>query len=389
MRTQDNTSRQLLTRYSLTNVPIVLCVLSNENYDLRDTDHTGMALQRCKSVESVLQQETVEAIESPKGIIAKIRIVLNNITVEPMLLCYTFPSIMCMYAVQNLNLEKVCRVNLNYTTEVCDAMYLRNKSGYTDDAEIEVQKYVAEINAYKHALTSFLPPFMLLFLGSWSDRHGKRKPCMFLALAGDCIAAVLCLISVYFYYELPAEFNIFAEGLPQGLAGSWLMMYMAVSSYISSVSGEDTRTLRLGALHIFSSVCCAIGTVLSGLLYKLLGCEGVLCISLCLYGIGIAYLHLKVDEVAIEKEDDTVEERGSGLKDIFELRHVLETFKVAFKDGKKNRRKRICTIMVLVILTVGPGWGRYVWFCLKALMIFEHQKKLKMLFRDPVIYKKY
>lgn len=320
-----------------------------------------MALERSKSIEAGLQQETMKAIESPKGIMAKLKIVFSNITVEPMLLCYTFPSIMCMYAVQNLNLEKVCRVNLNYTTEVCDAMYLRNKSGYSDEAEKEVQKYVAAMNGLKNGLTSFLPPIMLLFLGSWSDRHGKRKPCMLLALVGDGTSAVLCLFSVFFYYELPVEFNVFAEGIPQGLAGSWLMMHMAVSSYISCVSNEDTRTIRLGALHIFSCVCSAMGIVLSGILYKLLECKWIFCIGLCLYATAMLYLHFKVDEVVVQ-EETVVREKLGGLKDVFDWRHVKETFQVAFKEGKKNRKKRICVIMVLVVITVGPWAGMLILF---------------------------
>lgn len=319
-----------------------------------------MVLEKCTSIETGLQQETLEAINASTttGIIAKIKMFVDNITVEPVLFCYTFPSIMCMYAMQNLNLEKVCRVNLNYSEQICDAMTLRNRSGYGDEDEKTVQRYVATINAYKNGLHSFLPPLMLLFLGSWSDRHGRRKPCMTLAIAGDSISAVLCIVSTYFYYELPVEFNVFAEGVPQGFSGSWIMMYMAVSSYIGTTSSVETRTIRLGALHIFNSVCCAAGTVISGLLYKLIGASGIFYVGLFMYFVGYLYLHFKVDEIPEEKEKSAHPSVGF-WKDVFDPVHIKDTFVVAFKDGKNNRKKRILVIMFLVVITVGPGAGKY------------------------------
>lgn len=56
--------------------------------------------------------------------------VWQNITVEPMVACYIMPSVLASLATQNLNLEKACRVNMNYTTVVCDALTNRETQGY-------------------------------------------------------------------------------------------------------------------------------------------------------------------------------------------------------------------------------------------------------------------
>lgn len=59
------------------------------------------------------------------------RAVWSNITVEPLLAAYIIPSVLSTMATQNLNLEKACRVNLNYPVELCDALTRRDTLNYT------------------------------------------------------------------------------------------------------------------------------------------------------------------------------------------------------------------------------------------------------------------
>lgn len=61
----------------------------------------------------------------------RIRYLWNNITVEPMLACYIIPSVLSSLAVQNLNLEKACRVNLAYPDYVCDSLSRRETANFT------------------------------------------------------------------------------------------------------------------------------------------------------------------------------------------------------------------------------------------------------------------
>lgn len=61
----------------------------------------------------------------------KWKYVKSKITVEPMLACYIMPSVLAGLATQNLNLEKACRVNLNYDPYVCDALTRRETANYT------------------------------------------------------------------------------------------------------------------------------------------------------------------------------------------------------------------------------------------------------------------
>lgn len=288
----------------------------------------------------------------------KIREIVSDLSVEPILFCYSWPSVMASIAMQNLNLEKACRVNLRYDEKICDAMSVRNQSGYDERDEQETQKIVASINGYKSILQSVLPILILLFLGSWSDRHAKRKPCMILPLVGEIGTTLGSLISLYFFYELPVEFNCFAEAIPQGLGGGWYTMCVGVFTYVTQISSEENRTLRIGAVSVLVTISLGLGSTMSGILFNKLGFSGVFLLSIAMYTIALIYIHFKIHDTEEVKEMPVEEAPKKGfLRDLFDLTHIKETIKVAFKRGPRNRKKRICAIMLLLMVTIAPVIG--------------------------------
>lgn len=137
------------------------------------------------------------------------RNIWNNITLEPMLICYLMPGMLMILGVENLNLEKACRVNLNFNETVCDALRIRDIEHYKEQEEA-VHKLVAQLTGWKTGINSALPCFMIVFFGSWSDRHGKRKPSILIPLCGQTITSMLLLLCVYFD-RTPIELTIFVE----------------------------------------------------------------------------------------------------------------------------------------------------------------------------------
>lgn len=106
--------------------------------------------------------------------IEKCKHVKRNITVEPVLAGHIIASVLGALATQNLNLEKACRVNLNYEAHICNALTQRQTSNYTEE-EKAVQTLVAGMQGWRSVLQSLMPCLLILFWGSWSDRHGRRK----------------------------------------------------------------------------------------------------------------------------------------------------------------------------------------------------------------------
>ncbi|KAJ8943028.1 hypothetical protein NQ318_022572 [Aromia moschata] len=327
-----------------------------------------MSLEKSKSLEAGLQSIALDAEEPPKlkklSFRQKAKIILTDITVEPIMICYVLPSVMASIATQNLTLEKACRVNLRFPEDVCDALSIRNESypGYKESEEA-VQRLSAYVAIFKNVIQSALPSALLLFLGSWSDRHKRRKPCIINPVLGD-IAMILCFaLCTYFFYELPMELNAISESLPPALTGGWFAMFMGTFTYISGVTSEETRTIRIGAVNMFMNVSLCVGIALSGVCYEKLGFYGVYALALAIYSVGLVYGIFFVKDIdEIERERGVVVEnrKGNGksfLKDFFDTKYVVETFRVAFKKGERNRRARVCMIMILVMVIIGPMHG--------------------------------
>lgn len=288
----------------------------------------------------------------------KVTYIRTNITVEPMLALYTIPSVLASLATQNLSLEKACRVNLGYSDQVCDALAVRDTANYTLE-ETEVQRLTASMAGWKTFIQSALPAMIILFVGSWSDRHGRRKPCMLLPIVGEFLTSIGLLICTFFYYELPIQAATFSEAVFPAVTGGWFVMFMAVFTYIADVTSEVDRTFRIGVVNVFFSIAIPIGMALSGVAYRLIGFYGVFSLACVMYVCSFYCGWKLVKEEPKKWSGDGPEPTGiiGFLKDFFDVRFLLETLKTCFKQGANNRRLKVILLMVVVMMVIGPLHG--------------------------------
>ncbi|XP_008546539.1 solute carrier family 46 member 3 [Microplitis demolitor] len=317
----------------------------------------------------------------------KCNFLFSNITVEPMVACYIMPSVLASLATQNLNLEKACRVNLAYSDDICSALAARNTTVYREE-EAAVQQLVAGMQTWKLALQSGLPSLLILFLGAWSDRTGHRKPCMLLPIVGEFLTSVSLLACTYWFYELPMEAAALAEAFWPAVTGGWFTMLMAVFSYVGDITTVESRTLRIGTVNVFLSIGIPIGMSLSGILYMKIGFYGVFAISTVCYILSFIYGVVVVKEAPrppnfIPPEKTEKMSICANVVDFFAFRHISETFRVAFKEDANNRQRRICVLMIVVMVVVGPMYGemavmylftryRFNWNELKFSMFYTY-----------------
>lgn len=282
---------------------------------------------------------------------------------------YIMPSVLASLATQNLNLEKACRVNLAYGDSICSALAARNTSALTAE-ETAVQQLVASMQTWKTALQSFFPSVLIIFMGAWSDRTGLRKPCMMLPIVGEFLTSLSLIACTYWFYELPMEAAGVLEALWPALTGGWFTMIMGTFSYMGDITSVESRTVRVGVVNSFLSLGVPVGMALSGVLYVKIGFYGVFGIAAVCYFFSFMYGLLVVKEapraVELRKNNKLAAElKGATswwaqLTDFFALRHVKETFRVAFKQGQSNRRQRVMVLMLIVMVLIGPMYGESI-----------------------------
>lgn len=244
--------------------------------------------------ERPLKSETALEIQS-MTCLEKLRYIKSNITVEPVLAFFVMPSVLATLATQNLNLDKACRVNLGFDDEVCTALRLRKRANHTFE-EDEVQKLIASVQGWKSVVNTIVPTLLMLFIGAWSDKTGKRKICMLMPILGEFMTCVLNMINTYFFKEVSVEWTVFMEVIFPSLTGGWYTMFLGTFSYLGDITSTETRTFRMGILNLCMTIGFPIGMGLSGVLLKCLGYYGVFAISGTLQFINFCYVLFAIED---------------------------------------------------------------------------------------------
>lgn len=124
------------------------------------------------------------------------------------------------------------------------------------------------MSGYKSALNSLLSCILILFWGSWSDRHKRRKPCMLIPIFGELFAVTGLMICTYFE-NLSVEYTVFVDAFFPAVTGGWSTAMVGFFSYIGDVSSKENRTMRIGILDLCFYIGVPIGMAFSGVLLKL------------------------------------------------------------------------------------------------------------------------
>lgn len=251
-----------------------------------------------------------------------------NITVEPIIACYIMSNVFSGLAVQNLNLEKACRVNLGYSDEVCLALNRRQTENFTVE-EAEVQKLTASVQAWKNIVQTAFPCILVLFVGSWSDKTGKRKACILLPIVGEILSCTSFILNTYFFYELPLELTALSDLFPS-LTGGWITVCVGVFSYIGDVTTKEMRTFRVGVANLCMSLGIPIGMSLSGVLLQQIGYYGIFLISNCLYLMSLFYGYIRLQDPKLPADRERVSINDNCLLmtiNNYNNRKVCKTFK--------------------------------------------------------------
>lgn len=156
---------------------------------------------------------------------------------------------------------KACKVNHGYSEEIC-----RNLETNAD-IKAEVQKTVASFQQWNNILGHIVPIILALFLGSWSDRRGRKLP-LIIGLIGKLYYSLMIIVNAY-QPLWPVEYVIYTATIPCALTGADVAIFASCFAYISDISTPEHRTLRITILDGCYLLTMPIGVAIgSALFYK-------------------------------------------------------------------------------------------------------------------------
>lgn len=278
-------------------------------------------------------------------IIEKVKYVKDLITVEPVLACYLAAAVLAGPPMQQLELEKACRANIGYNDSICDAILGGNQQNYTSENEA-VQTVLTNMHSWQSPFNQIMPLILILFLGSYSDRHKIRKPFLLIPIFGEFFAIIGCILCVVFMKQWPVEVLGFCQTILPSFFGSYIMVVMAAYSYIADVSTIENRTLRIAIVQTVLNVIPIVINPISAVVYYQIGYIGVLIVIGVLFAMAIVYGIFCMKEA----QKPVFVNKKSFLADIFDPRHAIDTFNLLLKKTPGNYRGILITALGMNVL---------------------------------------
>lgn len=307
------------------------------NYEL------GVETERSNNVDHVPIREIIAK---------KLKRAKQIVTVEPLIALYQSAQYLSKPALDNLEFEKSCKVNLNYSHSVCQAILSGHHKNFSSQND-EIQVLISNMHSWQQPVQSFMPLLLILFLGSYSDRHRWRKPFLLLPVLGEIFGVFGCILSVIYMQLWPLEAQGISQKVIPSLFGGQTMLIMATTSYIADISSIDMRTLRLGIVQVVLNVCSPSVSLFSGLLFTKIGYIGILTLSATLHITSLIYGLCWIKENRIQEKQN----KKFFLVDLFDPSHAVDTFKLIFKEAPGTDRMHILTLIMMVFIYRGAFDG--------------------------------
>ena len=313
-----------------------------------------------------------------QGVCARMRAILKSVTVEPLMLLDGLAFSNMHVYIENMQMDRVCRVTCGFTEDVCQDLKTHN------EASVEVQKSYSVFALYNGIIAAALPLFFILFMGAWSDKYGRKVPLVAVQIGHVLHAAGYLLASLV--PSWPAEVLLLVT-LLDTLGGGAVSFLTVANSYLGDVTPEESRTSRLGLANSIWFLGGPFGTLMGRYIYGAGGYLALFTTSLTLSIVAVVYVAVflkeshgpfvikpKSEEIAqktkielresvaivygIEAKSKTTAQATpearpaitTMVKDFFDPRRIMDSFKSTLRKREGNTRGLILTLILTSLL---------------------------------------
>ncbi|KAL5291161.1 SLC46A3 family protein [Megaselia abdita] len=268
----------------------------------------------------------------------------TNISVEPTMFLYMFAFMITSVVEQAFFVNKACLVNNNFTADICD-----NLNEYPEIKK-QVQITTATFHQWENISAHIVPIILALFLGSWSDRRGRKVP-LLMGLSGKFIYSCMMVVNAS-QKSWPVEYIIYTATIPSALTGADVAIFASCFAYISDISTVKNRTTRVTILDVCYLSAMPTGVALGSYLYNnVMGKSyaNMFAINASLLFISIIYSLIALKWQTTPKQRSLREVCFCGVfGDFFDIKHVIATFRVLTR--KREMHRRIFLSMLLITM---------------------------------------
>ena len=289
--------------------------------------------------------------------------ILSNLTIEPAFFIMSVSIALEQIATQQMVVLKSCKIDFNYTDEICNNLQSEN---YTEEnaqisAEVRFSIFkilpiklnyfqLANFNFYGLVIRNVFPAFFAFYLGAWADRFG-RKPIFYLFLTATIISQII-LVFCAVYFDSRKEW-LFLASVPVTLAGGYAAWILAINSFLADISAPEDRAFRYGMLGLAWRAGEPLGSLAGAYLFE---AGGFICVfSTTVVGTAFGGLVLVVMIWKYKWNPP----KSATKKSAFNISLVLDAFKATFRKRKGPNRKYIMVLIAVSMFTLVPFYGEF------------------------------
>uniref|UniRef100_A0A1I8PBN0 Major facilitator superfamily (MFS) profile domain-containing protein n=1 Tax=Stomoxys calcitrans TaxID=35570 RepID=A0A1I8PBN0_STOCA len=284
----------------------------------------------------------------------------KEISVEPTMFLYMFAFMITSVVEQDFFLQKACRVNNNLSAEICDHI----KDSENAEYKKQVQLTTAWFLQWESISAHIFPIILALFLGSFSDRRGRKLP-LLMGLVGKFIYSVMIVVNARMK-SWPVEYILYTATLPSALTGADVAIFASCFAYISDISSLRNRTMRVTILDVCYLSAMPTGVALgSYLFYNQFNHSyaNMFTLNASLLAAAIVYTFFALKWQTTEKQRSLRELGCCGFfPEFFNKQHVVDSVSVLVKKRPGSRRSFLIVLLICMALyTFQRDEGQYLY----------------------------
>ncbi|XP_044580332.1 uncharacterized protein LOC123262241 [Cotesia glomerata] len=254
---------------------------------------------------------------------------------EPPIFLLLLANGMTSNVITDLMLFQTCQQVMGENKSNCDILHTNSSSEDAKNLTKIVQPHMSYLLISRSLIKGILPALLILFLGPWSDKYG-RKP---LIIAGYFVPVCrFIILSVLSSFDVSPWLLLLAY-VPTALLGSGLLL--ATICYISDTTEPDKRAWHLACLQTCVKIGLVIGTFTGPLIFQKLNYTKLFMIATLLCLLSLLYVIFMLPETVKNKS----EEKWGNPFDLSLIKQLILTY-TKKRDGLNRGLFFSCLLVV-------------------------------------------